>query len=1555
TTNGGTNWSQLTSGTTAKLLEVTFKSTSLAIAVGDSGKILKSTNLGASWVKKNTSNKGYNAGVAFYSSTNGYVAGWDTCPSGQFTGSHFKFRYTNNGGDTWVADTSSNCSIFGLLIASKNMSVSMPGSSTTFIVKSLGKVYKQTSFNGNWWDQTSTTDMDLRGVHFANTTVGYAVGPYGVVIKTVDGGANWSEVTPAFSRERIFGVDFYDAKYGFVVGEMGNMTYRTNNGGSTWIKTTIPSSVILNDVDFLTSTSAVAVGAGGTIFRYSGGWSAKTSGITKNLHGVSFPNQNNGCAVGDSGFIVVSNNGGNTWSLSYSGTSQNLYGVDFTDTLYGWAVGASGTIIKTTDGGSNWFYQTSGTAQSLQSVDFTDRNNGTAVGANGTILHTINGGINWLPQTSGTTNTLYGVSFTNKQFGIITASNGLILFTANSGSIWFKDTCETSNTLYDISYVNNCGTVVGSEGTVLRTDTGKFVFNPPIPPAGFDFGNVATTTSRADTQQIMNVGLSSLTISSIVSDNTEFSISPLNTAMSSVPDTGGSWILFPDSVFTLRIVFTPSVVGIRIGHIIFTHNSPGSPDTLTVTGNGSETDLELTYKFGYPPTNYPTSLCFPAHHKDVVAMVFIAPATGTLDSFHFQTCNVGALDNTVYLRIHKSRYGLNSGPAYDGYEQCTAWGTYPNTNDQDKQIAAFSEDATGPWISTTGSSPASQSPALQELWGAGGYPLIVEPNSIEHVDLDDLPTDLSIQKGDSLFVSIRIKSTPEGTHNGEIPTDPPTEFAAYKYPNELCETPYTPVYKFYEHEEISSECPQVDNTRGWRTVCNGVDLGGFVFNWWFSMTPSSDPPPEIDSYTQIPPLVMPNPVEVIVTTANDDITSARIDPCSCYTVPPSTVMNNIGGDTWEAQLPGYPPGTEVCYQVTLTDSSGQTTTSAPVQYTVVDLELDEIQTTLDTISNRLSGFTGTTIASSSFFLPSGNYDGANDPLDNGTAGPFNLGGKFIFFNDTVQYAWIGVDGAVSLSKLSTDTNHINRYGLFVSDPKQFESLNPTGFLIAPFYANFLYNDSSIISYGIDTTLGEHKFIIQWWMYEDWWSMNKLKQTFTSVKFRAILNLSRGTVEIQYDEIPVDLTRFISYIAIETPGTNSLSVFKYNGSPQDMLFDTILTFRFTPAVRVSVCDKWDMLSLPVLPFDGDYRPTSIYPSAVSDAFVYCDAVQYCARNQLTMGEGFWLKFNGASSLRIVGEKIAYLEVPVVKSWNLIGSISYSLPTYRISHDPWWAELGPFWEWNCNGYIQVNQLKPGKGYWVRSDTNAILYLDILNWGKTPQQQEVTLEQLDEFTLQDASGGSQSLYIGKETGINVPLRYFELPPMMQEMFDARFASGRMVEVYSETMHKDEQSRFVIELSNVSFPVTVKPLFNSDPEVQYVVSDDENGKYIGEQVIHSKEEITISHSSVKRIVIKVSNGSVALPKEFSLRQNYPNPFNPKTLLKYELPMDAHVTLKLFNILGQEVATLVNGIQEAGYHTKVWSAESMPSGMYFYRLEATGVSDPTQRFTDVKKAILIK
>jgi len=91
-----------------------------------------------------------------------------------------------------------------------------------------------------------------------------------------------------------------------------------------------------------------------------------------------------------------------------------------------------------------------------------------------------------------------------------------------------------------------------------------------------------------------------------------------------------------------------------------------------------------------------------------------------------------------------------------------------------------------------------------------------------------------------------------------------------------------------------------------------------------------------------------------------------------------------------------------------------------------------------------------------------------------------------------------------------------------------------------------------------------------------------------------------------------------------------------------------------------------------------------------------------------------------------------------------------------------------------------------------------------------------------------------------------------------------------------------------------------------------------------------------------------ILLPTKFSLSQNYPNPFNPVTKIDFSLPDDSKINLKIYDITGKEISTLINDFRQAGYYTVSFDASKLSSGIYFYRIEANGLRD-------IKKMVVVK
>ena len=291
-----------------------------------------------------------------------------------------------------------------------------------------------------WYAQTSgVTGVALHGVYFRpGGSRGWAVGDGGRILRTLDGGAEWSLQSSGASTA-LNAVWFTSDTEGWAVGNNGTVLHTTNSGGSWTRLLSAGASEHLNDVHFAHRDTGWVVGADGVILRTANrgvSWQRVTPSAF-DLHGVSFVGRD-GWAVGDNGVILGTHDGGlrwytvqpavtgtrlravwrasvaranaagasgvvprtvaaadtASWLLTNAGAGFDLYGVCFPVPAVGYAVGsnAGGAVLRSDDNGTTWIPQLANSAFRLEDVFFVDVQRGWAVGANGTIVHTVTGG-----------------------------------------------------------------------------------------------------------------------------------------------------------------------------------------------------------------------------------------------------------------------------------------------------------------------------------------------------------------------------------------------------------------------------------------------------------------------------------------------------------------------------------------------------------------------------------------------------------------------------------------------------------------------------------------------------------------------------------------------------------------------------------------------------------------------------------------------------------------------------------------------------------------------------------------------------------------------------------------------------------------------------------------------------------------------------------------------------------------------------------------------------------------------------------------------------------
>jgi photosystem II stability/assembly factor-like uncharacterized protein len=299
-------------------------------------------------------------------------------------------------------------------------------------------------------------------------------------------------VSPAFAGQRmtddLFSVSFGSGKHGWAVGRWGSVLH-TADGGKTWEKQNSGINYTLSSVSFVDENNGWAVGEQGTIIHTADGgktWEKQKSPVTYFLMGTVFATKNKGWIVTERTNILHTEDGGKTWAVQFKDQDFILKAVSFCDERNGWAAGEYGFVYHTTDGGTTWKHQAGEFGFSdetgevvggnyLFDIVAVNPNTAWVVGIDGYVAKTNDAGKTWRKQMTGVPkNHLFGVSVGEK--GVLIAGDGLLLRTADGGATWKDvkvDPPIRYGWLYRIGKRGKEGFVaVGQAGWIYGADTG---------------------------------------------------------------------------------------------------------------------------------------------------------------------------------------------------------------------------------------------------------------------------------------------------------------------------------------------------------------------------------------------------------------------------------------------------------------------------------------------------------------------------------------------------------------------------------------------------------------------------------------------------------------------------------------------------------------------------------------------------------------------------------------------------------------------------------------------------------------------------------------------------------------------------------------------------------------------------------------------------------------------------------------------------------------------------------------------------------------------------
>ena len=405
-----------------------------------------------------------------------------------------------------------------------------------------------------------------------------------------------------------------------------------------------------------------------------------------------------------------------------------------------------------------------------------------------------------------------------------------------------------------------------------------------------------------------------------------------------------------------------------------------------------------------------TGVNFGHFSGDVALMRILAPVTGVIESVYFETLLYGADDSSAAIRIFESAFTPdNPEPLGTGWLGYYEWPLDPHDAAIPNDPYMDTPGITGWVVGDSALSPWGFDPNGVEIWGLGGYPVTWHPNTVNGIATIDLGYEPMVDAGDYFNVNIRVTNiTPEDPDRNELvgaaDGADPADFLKYYYRGRLS-----------------------DFDVGWWAR---VD---FNVNIWTVIRAAGNIPPIISSLTDLNHTTS-NAAQTVCVRAFDCNPGAPADTGiasavlyyavdgGAYTSVPMTGAP----PEWCADIPGMSGPASIEYYVELTDNLGAITESLHDTYRVVDYTQNGYTTTFPAYTFIDVSGTGTEIPGTSFFAA----DGMTQNEDDGTAGPVDLGQTFNLFGQSLQYAWVGANGAIALTTTPDDTTHLNAGGFY---------------------------------------------------------------------------------------------------------------------------------------------------------------------------------------------------------------------------------------------------------------------------------------------------------------------------------------------------------------------------------------------------------------------------------------------------------------------------------------------------------------------------------------------
>ncbi len=371
----------------------------------------------------------------------------------------------------------------------------------------------------------------------------------------------------------------------------------------------------------------------------------------------------------------------------------------------------------------------------------------------------------------------------------------------------------------------------------------------------------------------------------------------------------------------------------------------------------------------------------------------------------------------------------------------------------------------------------------------------------------------------------------------------------------------------------------------------------------------------------------------------------------------------------------------------------------------------------------------------------------------------------------------------------------------------------------------------------------------------------------------------------------------------------------------------------------VSKGWNMISLPFR--SAEKTKNLLFPAAISPAFHYIG--EYKVSDTLENSIGYWLKFPADTLCELTGYFRSQDTIQLRDGWNMIGTVSQNISKFSITEDPPGIVVSQYFGYH-GGYHVIETLAVGNGYWVKANGGGRLFLSL----RAPSHSAMThggpsAGPWVSLRFADAERNQGTLHLAPAVGGMAA----DLPPVPpDELFDVRFTSQRFIESFDKS--RDSIRRYPIDVQSRSYPVLLEWICDED-DIGLAVEDSKGTKWT---LSGSTGSITLERDRAMHIVLIVTR-RCSQDGGYGLTRNYPNPFNPSTSFSLTLPGFADVDIRVYDVSGREISTILSRTLAGGRYTVTWDGstdrgEPAAGGIYFVRMHAG-------KYSAVRKVVLVK